>query len=190
MRRDASMSSATSPAVILAAWAREIEDRVGTVAFEQGYHPEFLGEYIEQQKARNRLLSLSALSILGIFLVLHTDFRSAQLTFLVFLSLPFALVGGVLAVALGGGVVSLGAIVGFVTVLGIAGRNGIMLISHYPASTAGGGPALRPRAGTPRRGGAPCADLDDRADHDAGPAADRRRWQTGPVTRSSTRWRW
>ena len=111
--------------------AREIEDRVGTVAFEQGYHPEFLGEYIEQQKARNRLLSLSALSILGIFLVLHTDFRSAQLTFLVFLSLPFALVGGVLAVALGGGVVSLGAIVGFVTVLGIAGRNGIMLISHY-----------------------------------------------------------
>jgi Cu/Ag efflux pump CusA len=111
--------------------AKEIEARVRNLPFAQGYHPEFLGEYVEQQKARNRLLGLAALSILGIFLVLNTDFRSLRLTFLVFLSLPFALIGGVAAVLLGGGVISLGSVVGFVTVLGIASRNGIMLMSHY-----------------------------------------------------------
>ena len=111
--------------------ARDIEERIGNVEFERGYHPEFLGEYAEQRAARDRLLFLSGLSILGILLVLHTDFRSFRLTFLIFLSLPFALIGGVLAVLVSGGILSLGSLVGFVTVLGIGGRNGIMLISHY-----------------------------------------------------------
>ena len=111
--------------------ARDIEERIGNVEFERGYHPEFLGEYAEQRAARDRLLFLSGLSILGILLVLHTDFRSFRLTFLIFLSLPFALIGGVLAVLASGGILSLGSLVGFVTVLGIGGRNGIMLISHY-----------------------------------------------------------
>jgi Cu/Ag efflux pump CusA len=64
-------------------------------------------------------------------LVLHVDFGSARLVALVALTIPFALIGGVAAVFLTGGVLSLGSLVGFVTVLGIAARNGIMLVSHY-----------------------------------------------------------
>jgi Cu/Ag efflux pump CusA len=63
--------------------------------------------------------------------LLQVDFQSARLTTMVALTLPFALIGGVAAAFLGGGVLSIGSLVGFVTVLGIAARNGIMLVSHY-----------------------------------------------------------
>ncbi|HKQ75098.1 MAG TPA: efflux RND transporter permease subunit [Blastocatellia bacterium] len=111
--------------------AREIEAKVKALSFDRGYHPEFLGEYAARQESRNRLLALSGLALLGILLLLHADFRSPRLVALVFFSLPFALVGGVAATLLTGGVLSLGSLVGFVTVLGIAARNGIMLVSHY-----------------------------------------------------------
>jgi CzcA family heavy metal efflux pump len=111
--------------------AREIESKVRALPFEHGYHPEFLGEYSARQQSRNRLFWLSGLSLLGILLLLHTDFRSIRLVTLVFVSLPFALIGGVAATLLTGGILSLGSLVGFVTVLGIAARNGIMLVSHY-----------------------------------------------------------
>jgi len=111
--------------------AREIEARVKSVAFPQGYHPEFLGEYAARQEARQRLFVLGIVSLLGIFLILHSDFQSMRLAGLVFLTLPFALVGGVAMAFATGGVLSLGSLVGFVTVIGIAARNGIMLVSHY-----------------------------------------------------------
>jgi CzcA family heavy metal efflux pump len=111
--------------------AREIEKRVQGLEFAQGYHPEFLGEYAARQSSRNRLLLLSASSLIGILVLLHVDFRSMRLVLLVALTLPFALIGGVAGVFLSGGILSLGSLVGFVTVLGIAARNGIMLISHY-----------------------------------------------------------
>jgi CzcA family heavy metal efflux pump len=111
--------------------AREIEARVRRLSFDREYHPEFLGEYSARREASRRLLVLSALSLLGILLVLYSDFRSLRLTGLLLVSLLFALVGGVAAAFVGGGVLSLGSLVGFVTVLGIAARNGIMLVSHY-----------------------------------------------------------
>jgi CzcA family heavy metal efflux pump len=111
--------------------AREIEGKVKALSFERGYHPEFLGEYAARQAARNRLLALSAVALLGILLLLHADFHSIRLVALVAVSLPFALVGGVAATVLTGGVLSLGSLIGFITVLGIAARNGIMLVSHY-----------------------------------------------------------
>lgn len=111
--------------------AREIEQRVHAMNFDAGYHPELLGEYAARQAGQQRLLALSALSLVGILLVLYTDFRTPRLTMLVFVSLPFALVGGVASVFLTGGILSLGSLVGFVTVLGIAARNGVMLVSHY-----------------------------------------------------------
>ncbi len=111
--------------------AREIEAKVRGVAFPQGYHPEFLGEYAARQAARQRLLMLGGIALLGIFLILHSDFQSVRLAVLVFVSLPFALIGGVAMAFATGGVLSLGSLVGFVTVVGIAARNGIMLVSHY-----------------------------------------------------------
>ena len=111
--------------------ARDVERAVRALPFDAGTHPEFLGEYAAQRESGRRLFWLSLLSLAGIYLVLHADFGSARLATLVFGSLPFALIGGVAAAWLTGGVLSLGSLVGFVTVLGIAARNGIMLVSHY-----------------------------------------------------------
>ncbi|MBX7105234.1 MAG: efflux RND transporter permease subunit [Gemmataceae bacterium] len=111
--------------------AREIESTVRTVPFDREYHPEFLGEYAARQASSQRLYALTALALVGIILILYVDFQSWRLTLLVTLTLPFALIGGVAAVLISGGVLSLGSLVGFVTVLGIAARNGIMLVSHF-----------------------------------------------------------
>ncbi len=111
--------------------ANDIQSKLKTVSFDQGYHPELLGEYAAQQEARNRILALSILSLIGIFIILYSDFGSARLALFVIAGLPFALTGGVISALLSGGVVSLGSLIGFITVLGIAARNSIMLISHY-----------------------------------------------------------
>jgi CzcA family heavy metal efflux pump len=115
----------------LGAVARDIQSALATVTFPPGFHPEVLGEYAAREASQNRLLALGVLSLLGILLVLHVDFGSVRLVALVAFTLPFALIGGVAAAFLSGGVLSLGSLVGFVTVLGIAARNGIMLVSHY-----------------------------------------------------------
>ncbi len=111
--------------------ARDIEERVAKVKFTAGHHPEILGEWAERQAAQRRLGWLALASLAGILVLLFADFQSPRLVLLVALTLPFALIGGVLAAWLGGGVLSLGSLVGFVTVLGIAARNGILLVSHY-----------------------------------------------------------
>ncbi len=111
--------------------ATDIRTALAGLQFPAEYHAELLGEYAEREESRQRLLTIGAFALIGIFLLLYVDFASPRLAGLVFLTLPFALVGGVLAALLTGGVLSLGSLVGFVTVLGIAARNGIMLISHY-----------------------------------------------------------
>lgn len=111
---------------------KEVERRVAGISFKPGHHPEVLGEWAERQAAQRRLGWLACASILGIFAVLLSDLKSVRLTLLVFLTLPFALIGGVFSVWwFGAGMLSLGSLVGFVTVLGIAARNGILLMSHY-----------------------------------------------------------
>ena len=111
--------------------AKEIESRIKHISFDREYHSEILGEYAERQQSRNQLYVLTALALLAILVLLHLDFGNMRHVFLVVLTLPFALIGGVVAAFLSGGVLSLGSLVGLVTVLGIAARNGIMLISHY-----------------------------------------------------------
>lgn len=111
--------------------AREVEARTRALPLAAGHHAEFIGEYAARQAARGRLLGLSLLALLGIGAVLFVDFRSLRHTLLVLTTLPFALIGGVAGVWWTGGVLSLGSLVGLVTVLGIAARNGIMLISHF-----------------------------------------------------------
>ena len=115
----------------LGAVATEVERKVREVKFDAGYHPEFLGEEAARRESSRRLYLLAGLALLGVILVIYSDFGSWRLTLIVAFTLPFALVGGLAGVGLAGGVVSLGSLVGFVTVLGIAARNGIMLVSHY-----------------------------------------------------------
>lgn len=111
--------------------AREIQGRLDTTPLGAGYHAEVLGESVERAASSRRLLMWGALAMVAIVLLLLIDFGSLRLTLLVFLTLPFALVGAVAAAFLSGGVLSLGSLVGLVTVIGIAARNGIMLVSHY-----------------------------------------------------------
>ena len=111
--------------------AESIEARVRKLSFEREYHPEFLGEFAAQQQSSRRLLLFSALSMVGIVMLLYVDFQSWRLTGIVMLTVTFALTGGVVAVFVTGRILSLGSLVGFVTVLGIAARNGIMMVSHY-----------------------------------------------------------
>ena len=111
--------------------ARAVETAVSGVPFAQGYHPQILGEYAALKESRQRLAITGLLCMIGILLLVWIEFRSLRITGLVAASLPFALVGGVIGVAITGGVLSLGSLVGFVTVIGIAARNGIMLLSHY-----------------------------------------------------------
>jgi CzcA family heavy metal efflux pump len=115
----------------LGATAAEIESKVKELKFEAGYHPEFLGEEAARRESTKRLYLLAGVAVVGVLLVIYSDFKSLRLTLIVAFTLPFALVGGGLGVMFTGGVVSLGSLVGFVTVLGIAARNGIMLVSHY-----------------------------------------------------------
>jgi Cu/Ag efflux pump CusA len=110
---------------------QELETKLKDLDFPRGYHAELLGEYAERQAAQQRLLWFAGLAVVAIFFLLQASYGSWRLASLSFFTLPSALVGGVLAAYLTGGVISLGSLVGFFTVLGIAARNGILLINHY-----------------------------------------------------------
>ena len=110
---------------------RDVERRLGEVPFPLGYHAEVLGEAAERRAVDRRLFGLAIVAGLTVFLLLQAAFGSWRLATLFFLTLPMALVGGLLAAWAGVGVISLGALVGFFTVLGIAARNGILMITHF-----------------------------------------------------------
>ncbi len=115
----------------LGAVVGDLERRLAEVEWPSEFRAELLGEFAERQAAHNRLLIFSIAAAIGILVLLQASFASWRLAALTFLTLPIALVGGALAAYVGGGVISLGSLVGFLTVLGIVARNGIMLISHY-----------------------------------------------------------
>ncbi|GBD22138.1 Cobalt-zinc-cadmium resistance protein CzcA [bacterium HR28] len=109
----------------------DVQEQLEQVSFPLEYHAVVLGEFAERQAAERTLLSFALAALVLIFLLLQASFGSWRLAALIFLTLPSALVGGVLAVVVSDRTLSLGSLVGFLTVLGIAGRNGIMLLSHY-----------------------------------------------------------
>jgi len=109
----------------------DVEERLRAVDLPLGYHAELLGEAAERKAAQEHLLLYALGAALLIFALLQAAFGSWRLAALLFFTLPMALVGGVLAAWVGVGVISLGALIGFFTVLGIAARNGIMMISHF-----------------------------------------------------------
>jgi Cu/Ag efflux pump CusA len=109
----------------------DIQERVGqNVRLPQGYHIEYGGQFESEAQASSQLLWLSLGVVIAIFFILSAAFGSSRDGLLIMLKLPLALIGGVLGVYLAGGVLSVASIVGFITLFGIATRNGIMLVSH------------------------------------------------------------
>jgi CzcA family heavy metal efflux pump len=115
----------------LGAVMKEVNSRMAKIKLPLGYRAVILGEYAERQAATTRLLLFAIAAAIGVFLILLLSFENTRLAVLGFLTLPSALVGGVLAAYFTGSVISLGSLVGFLTVFGIAARNKIMLINHY-----------------------------------------------------------
>ena len=116
----------------LGAVAGDVKEQLANITFPLGYHAELLGEYKERQDAQNDMILYGIAAAIGIFLLLQASFRSWRLAILSFVTLPMALVGGLLAVVIGAdGILSIGSLVGFFTVFGIAARNGILMINHF-----------------------------------------------------------
>jgi CzcA family heavy metal efflux pump len=110
----------------------EIQQRIAErVSLPAGYHIEFGGQFESQATASRRILGLSLLAAVAILVLLLQEFGSARLALLIMVNLPLALIGGIVAVALTGGVVSIASLVGFVTLFGIATRNGVLLVANY-----------------------------------------------------------
>jgi Cu/Ag efflux pump CusA len=116
----------------LGAVTADVEQVLKGIEFPQGYHPELIGEFAERKAAEQRIFYAGIVAALLILALLRVSLNSWRLALMSFLSLPVALVGGVLAAYFASGaILSLGSLVGFLTILGIAARNGIMLISHF-----------------------------------------------------------
>jgi Cu/Ag efflux pump CusA len=129
--RKIDVDSNITPGRPLSAINRDVEKVLAHFKMPLGYHAELLGEAQERQAAQRHLELLGLGAAATVFLLLLVAFGSWRLATLMFLTLPMALVGGILAAYEGVGIISLGALIGLFTVMGIAARNGIMMISHF-----------------------------------------------------------
>lgn len=130
----------------LGAVARDAERALRAIPLPLGYHAEVLGENAERKAAQTHLLLAGVAAALVIFVLLYTTFGIPRLALLTFATLPWALVGGLLLTFfVNGGILSLGSLVGLLTVLGITTRNGIMMISHFRHLEEAEGEAFGPR---------------------------------------------
>ena len=101
------------------------------VSFPEGYRVEYGGQFESEATAARTLLLTSIIAICVIFLLLYQEFKNFNLAGIILLNLPLALIGGVFAIFITSNVLSIPAIIGFITLFGIATRNGILLVSHY-----------------------------------------------------------
>ncbi|RFF31244.1 efflux RND transporter permease subunit [Wenzhouxiangella sediminis] len=109
-----------------------------SVELPPGYYIEYGGQFESAASAGTRLMFLGGAVIVGIFLLLVGAFGSARSAFIVMLNLPLALIGGVVGVWLTGGVLTIAAVIGFITLFGIATRNGVILVDHIGRLRSGG----------------------------------------------------
>ncbi len=112
----------------------DINDKI---TLPDNYRIEYGGQFESAERASRRLLLTSILAILAVFIVLYQEFRNGKLAAVVLLNLPLALIGGVYAIRLSSAVISIPTIIGFITLFGIATRNGLLLISRYEALKPG-----------------------------------------------------
>jgi CzcA family heavy metal efflux pump len=101
------------------------------VKLPEGYRIEYRGQFEAEKEASKTLVLTSIIALLIIFFLLYQEFKTVKISTIILLNLPLALIGGVLSVWLTSGILSIPAIIGFITLFGIATRNGILLVSHY-----------------------------------------------------------
>ncbi|WP_276803325.1 efflux RND transporter permease subunit [Odoribacter laneus] len=110
----------------------DIQKEVGEkISLPEGYHIEYGGQFESEQAASRILFLTSLISLLIIFLILYHEFRNLSLSGIIMLNLPLAIIGGIISIWITSGVISIPAIIGFISLFGIATRNGILLVSHY-----------------------------------------------------------
>ncbi|MBT3938132.1 MAG: efflux RND transporter permease subunit, partial [Pelagibacterales bacterium] len=110
---------------------KEINSIIDNTDLGSNIYTNIKGSAVEGKKARIELITTSSLVLIGVLFLVLIAIGNIKNTFLILINLPFALIGGVIAAILGGGLLSIGSIVGFVTLFGITLRNSIMLVSHY-----------------------------------------------------------
>lgn len=115
----------------LGAVAADVNRALETVSFDRGYFPQVLGESAELRAAQSRLFFALVIALAAVFLILHALFQSVRIASIIFFGLAGVMLGGVAGAILGGGVVSLGSLIGFITVLGISSRTSVMMVSHF-----------------------------------------------------------
>ena len=101
------------------------------ITLPEGYHVEYGGQFESEQSASRTLFLTSLISLLIIFLLLFNEFHSMPLSGIIMINLPLAIIGGVVSIWLTSGIISIPAIIGFISLFGIATRNGILLVAHY-----------------------------------------------------------
>ncbi|MBO5225883.1 MAG: efflux RND transporter permease subunit [Parabacteroides sp.] len=111
---------------------KDIQEKVdASIQLPEGYHIEYGGQFESEQAASRTLLLTSLMSLLVIFMLLYHEFKDAKESGVIMLNLPLALIGGVFILRFTSGEISIPAIIGFISLFGIATRNGMLLISHY-----------------------------------------------------------
>lgn len=117
----------------------EIRKKIeATIKLPEGYQIEYGGQFESEAEASKTLLITSLLALFVIFFLLFQEFKGIKISTIILLNLPLALIGGVLSVWLTSGILSIPAIIGFITLFGVATRNGILLVSHYKTLQAEG----------------------------------------------------
>jgi CzcA family heavy metal efflux pump len=102
-----------------------------TIELPQNYHLEYGGQFEAEAEASKTLLTTSLIAILVIFFLLYQEFKNLSISAIILINLPLALIGGVMSIYFTSGIISIPAIIGFITLFGVATRNGILLVSHY-----------------------------------------------------------
>jgi Cu/Ag efflux pump CusA len=119
---------------------QDVRDRVKQVQLPRGYYIQFGGQFQAQEQATQTLLVAGLIAFAVISVLIYFAVKSIPATAMIMINLPLALIGGVISVAIGGGIISVASMVGFITLFGVATRNGLLLVDNYNHQLAEGIP--------------------------------------------------